>query len=221
MMSSPTAVLVYARTLPLLTRLPLLLNDVIALPLCIVGGNIPGIVFISLSIPMATVDLLICLRQSRSRRAPVEESQVRVSVLRILVDALMSTGLLITWIISLIEDLGHGWYYNNVSIIACFTVFLAWSVFTPISSFYLLHSRTNTHRLSHTTSLLAQFYFWTWTTKKQHICQHCGHRPDSLLGVETPRSIDTSGPDSDDEATCYNEDQDGEDALLLKVDAEA
>lgn len=201
MMSSPTAVLVYARTLPLLTRLPLLLNDVIALPLCIVGGNIPGIVFISLSIPMATVDLLICLRQSRSRRAPVEESQVRVSVLRILVDALMSTGLLITWIISLIEDLGHGWYYNNVSIIACFTVFLAW--------------------LSHTTSLLAQFYFWTWTTKKQHICQHCGHRPDSLLGVETPRSIDTSGPDSDDEATCYNEDQDGEDALLLKVDAEA
>jgi hypothetical protein len=63
-------------------------------------------------------------------------------------------------------------------------------------------------RLSHTTSLLAQLYFWTWTSKKEHRCGHCGHRPESpVRGIEAP------GRDSDDSETCY---EDSEDATLLK-----
>ena len=69
-----------------------------------------------------------------------------------------------------------------------------------------------------------QVYFWTWT-KKQPICKHCGHHPESVLNVDTRLGHDSDagiGRDSDDR-TAYDEDaqQDAEDAFLLKPDAEA
>jgi len=73
-------------------------------------------------------------------------------------------------------------------------------------------------RLSHSTSLLAQLYFWS-KTKKQYVCHHCGHRPGSPLPIDSPRGIvglEASGRDSD--VTCYDETVDDEDAALLKDD---
>lgn len=82
-------------------------------------------------------------------------------------------------------------------------------------------------RLCHTLHLLASLCFWSWTTRTQHVCRHCGHRPESVFGVEAGATAAAAaavvvGRDSD-EATAYDEfaEQDAEDAMLLKVDAEA
>lgn len=127
-MSPPTAIRVYAHTLTPLLRLPLILTDIIALPLTIVGGNIPGIIFISISLPFATLDSLLWLKRWRSHRTPIAESPITVSKLCMLADLVMGIGLLVTWIVSLIENLGSGRHYYNseVGLIACFALFLAW-----------------------------------------------------------------------------------------------
>ena len=88
--------------------------------------NLPGIVFIGLSLPFAAIDLLIWLRRWRCHRTPIAESPICVSKLRMFADLFIGTGLLLTWIISLIEELNSSRYWNQVGLIACFALFLAW-----------------------------------------------------------------------------------------------
>jgi divalent metal cation (Fe/Co/Zn/Cd) transporter len=131
-MTPSTTILIFSRHFPgPLLRAPLLLNDVIALPLCIISTQIPGIVLICLSLIVAIIDLIAYLK-TRSRRVSAEESEVvRVNALRMSADAFMSCGLLITWIIALVGVLQRDYYYWNwdhVGVIAVFTLFLAWCV---------------------------------------------------------------------------------------------
>jgi hypothetical protein len=148
-MAPPVTVLVYARTHTPLLRLPLLITDIIALPLCIISGNIPGITFVCLSIIFAaivTLEWFRC-RRSHSSQHPDNENQIFVSKLCMLVDAILSVGFFITWIISLIQELsGSGYYYyNQPGIIACFTLFLAWLVRNPVIISVSLGATTDIH----------------------------------------------------------------------------
>ena len=128
-MAPPVTVLVYARTHTPLIRVPLLLTDIIALPLCAISGNIPGITFVCLSIIFAAIVLLDWFRCRRSHlhQHPKDENQIFVSKFCMLVDAILVVGLLVTWIISLIQEMS-----SSLGIIACFALFLAWLVRNPV-----------------------------------------------------------------------------------------
>jgi hypothetical protein len=127
-----TAILIFSWHLPgPLLRAPLLLNNIIALPLCIISTQIPGIVLICLSLLVAIIDLIAYLK-TRSRRVSAEESQeVHVNALRMSADAFMSCGLLVTWIIGLVSVMRrnyYDWSWDRVGVIAVVTLFLAWCV---------------------------------------------------------------------------------------------
>jgi hypothetical protein len=126
-MNPPTAIRIYAHTITPLLRLPLILTNIIALSLVGVCGNIPGIVFISLSLPFAAIDFLVWLKRWRSHRVPIAEAPIRVSTFCLLIDLLFGIGLLIVWIISLVDALSHSWYDNRqISLIASYAMFITW-----------------------------------------------------------------------------------------------
>lgn len=82
--------------------------------------NVPGMVFTSLSLPSAVIELLTWLHRWRHQRTPLCESPIRVSKLSMLADLLLGFGLLLTWIITLIAASYREEY------IACFALFCAW-----------------------------------------------------------------------------------------------
>lgn len=89
--------------------------------------------FISLSLIVALGDLGVYIKTRRSRCTPVEDSVLKASKFRMVVDAVMSSGLLACWIVDLLlVDTWRQWGSVEVRVLAVFGGFLAWLVLSPL-----------------------------------------------------------------------------------------